>query len=56
MTFYTDDVIDIAFIDTTKNWVLILNGVGVKDAKREKTLRDFVAKNSVPWERQAYDN
>lgn len=51
MTFYQDDSVDIQHVDATGYWVLILNGIGVKDAKREKTLQDFVSNNSVNWER-----
>ena len=51
MTFYSDDLVDIAFVNATEFWVLILNGKAVKDAKRKTTLDSFVEKNSVPWER-----
>lgn len=51
MTFYADDQADISYVSATGFWVLILNGIGVKDARREKTLRSFVEKHSVPWSR-----
>ena len=51
MTFYTDDEVNINYIKQTGYWVLILNGKGVRDAKRESTLRDYVAKNTVNWAR-----
>lgn len=51
MTFYTDDSTDIAFVEATGFWVLLLNCKAVKDAKRRTTLEKFVEANSVPWER-----
>lgn len=51
MTFYTDDTVDIAFVEQTGYWVLVLNGVGVRDARREQTLQNFVEHNSVDRER-----
>jgi hypothetical protein len=51
MTFYSDDVIDIEYVRITNCWVLILNGLAVRDAKREQALRNYVKQNSVLWER-----
>lgn len=53
MTFYDDDTVDISYVDATGFWVLILNGIGVKDARRESILRNFVSNNTVPWSRPA---
>lgn len=51
MTFYSDDTVDIAYVDATGFWVIVLNGIGIKDAKRKATLENFVQNNTVPWER-----
>lgn len=51
MTFFTDDVTDISFVEKTGFWVLFLNCKAVKDARRESTLKKFIEANSVPWER-----
>lgn len=51
MTFFTDDVTNISFVEATGFWVLLLNCKAVKDARRKSTLEKFVQANSVNWER-----
>lgn len=53
MTFFSDDVTDISFVEATGFWVLFLNCKAVKDARRKSTLENFVQANSVTWERPA---